>query len=196
MRLKLTTPFPGWTPGRVFVRSGRPAKFMNTGAPPPSVPRFQRALHARASDSTGTRWTRSGFGLRVARLDPLARACRLGGAGFAHLETAALGRDYHDGDGLRPACGFEAAPPAVRRPVGRVRLTGLRLDARPAVPLRFARCQWPSTPPPGLRQGLRACGLPEQPPRADSLRQTAWARWPLATSGLVAKPYMPPLLCL
>ena len=59
-------------------------------------------------------------------------------------------------------------------PVGRVRLTGLRLDAWPrcATALRSL----PSGP--RLRhldcaKWLRACGLPEQPPRADSLRQTA-----------------------
>ena len=74
---------PVWTPGHAL---------MNTGAPTPSVPRLRRRTPRAGKCLNRTRWTRSGFGLRVARLDPLSRACGLGARGVApHAEPSAWG---------------------------------------------------------------------------------------------------------
>lgn len=167
-------------------------------APPPSMPRFQRGTPRAGNPLNRTRWTHVGFGLCVARLDQVSRAYGLGARASPPPRTAALGRDYRDGDGLRPACGFEAAPPAVRRPCGQGAAYWAAAERlAPLCHCALLRCRaapnsatW--TAPSGCAPA--AC-LNSRPAQTAYGRQRG-ARWPLATCGLVAKPCMPPPLCL
>lgn len=88
----------GWTPSHALI---------NTGAPITSCSRCAGRL-TRGQGLRPARWTRL-FG-------NLAHAsARLGwGRGVPPpRETVMLGHDYRSGDGLRPACGFLAAPPGI-----------------------------------------------------------------------------------
>lgn len=163
---------PGWTPGRAFVRAGRPAMRSGIPAPPSLRDPASRAAKRAGNLLNHSRWTRLGFGpaaLDVSRL-PAPSAC--GGAGFAPT----LNRHAW---ACRPTTATGVALPVVsarlprRRadPVGRVRLAGLRLNA---LPRRTANG---GSAAPRLRHlvsttWLRACGLHQQP----SPSQTAFSR--------------------
>ncbi len=154
MRLKHTAPFfpagrragacPGWTPGHALT---------NTGAPTPSVPRLQRATPRAGKCLHPARWTRLGFGLRVARLDPLARACGVGRGLSPPPRNRRAGARLPRRRRAAPCLRFPRRLPRRRAdPVGRVRRVGQRLDALPrcATALRSAAERPPLRP--------RACG--------------------------------------
>lgn len=140
-----------WTPQTALKRIPAPCTFRNLGdcstcgqAPQPG--------------------TLDAFGLTVSAALDLARLpTRTWALGFApHAEPPHLGGGYRFSDGLWPACDFSVAPPPqCADPVGRVRLTGQRLNA---LPLRAA--EGGSEAPLrsiALATLLRACGLPQQP---------------------------------
>lgn len=111
---------PGWTPGRVFDRSGRPVMRFERQAPPRlPCPAFSGPLHARASGSTrpaGRGWA---LGQCYASLDPLARACGLGALGFApHAEPSRWGLTPTTATGFALPVVSARLPPAIRRPCG------------------------------------------------------------------------------
>lgn len=111
---------PGWTPVRVFARSGRPVMRFEMQAPPRlPCPAFSGALHARASGSTrpaGRGWA---LGQCYASLDPLARACGLGALGFApHAEPSRWGVTPTTATVCALPVVSARLPPAIRRPCG------------------------------------------------------------------------------
>lgn len=142
---------PGWTPVRVFARSGRPVMRFQMQAPPRLPwPAFSGPLHARASGSTrpaGRGWA---LGQCYASLDPLARACGLGALGFApHAEPSRLGVTTTTATGVALPAVSARLPPAIRRPCGHG-AASRAAAGRLAPPNRQRRIGGPPTAPPCL----------------------------------------------
>lgn len=149
-------------------------RFEDAGAPAPSVPR-QRGTPRAGNLLNRSRWTLQGFGLRAARLDPVSCPCGPGARGFTpRAEPPRWGATPTTATGLHPACGFSTAPPGdVLTVWAPCSVSGGGWTPCPAVPLR---CRAAPTPPPCLRhRGCAPIGLPQQPARTDSLRQTMQA---------------------
>lgn len=188
MRLKLTTPFPpaGRRAGCLPVLDARSCALeyrrphtFRTPLPAGHSTRGQVSQPC-SLDALGL------SGSAVPALTHLPAPDGSGGAGRCppHRTADAWGRlslRRRSSSCRRFLCG---SPRQRRDLVGQVRSAGLRLDAWP-----HCAASLPSGP--RLRhldcaKWLRTFGLPEQPPLADSLRQTA--RGKVATCVLVAKP--------
>lgn len=167
---------PGWTPVRVFARSGRPVMRFQMQAPPRLAwPAFSGPLHARASGSTrpaGRGWA---LGQCYASLDPLARACGLGALGFApHAEPSRLGVTTTTATGVALPAVSARLPPAIRRPCGHG-AASRAAAGRLAPPNRQRRIGGPRLRHLVSTTWLRACGLPQKQTHADCLAADSMA---------------------
>ncbi len=184
MRLKLTTPFPpaGRRAGCLPVLDARSCALEYRR--PHAFRAPSGALHARESVSTAPAGRGRASVCASPDLTHFPAPAAWGRGLRPHLEPPRLGATTATATVYDLPAISRRLPRQCADPVGRVRLTGLRLDAWPrcATALRSA-AERPPTPPPGLRQvaarlRLARTAAPCRQPAADSPGQGG--HWPPA----------------